>query len=175
MVDNLVKRLNKKGWEKEHIYDAVESIYKSKENRSQSTRLMDSLMYWFMLGLVIVINFAVSIALIPFLLGLDGLTLYLIIITLGIIFGLLLEHVIRSIEHLGPRHHLVIAMIIPAVAAINAFITTNVTNKFENILQIGKLHNPFTISVVYAAALVLPFLVSRFVLKKGYYSEELEY
>src|SRR3989338_10246058 len=110
-MENLIKRLEKKGWEKEEIAKAVEIIHNAKQLKTPENKFLEKRVYWILLFVIIAANFAISVALMPVLVALRGMLLYFVIIILGLVFGLLFELVIRSIEHLEKRHHVFLAVI----------------------------------------------------------------
>ena len=171
-MENLINRLEKKGWEKKQISKAVEIIHNAKQLKTAENRFLEKRIYWILFVIIIAANFAISIALIPLLMALNGALLYFTIIVLGIIFGLLFELVIRSIEHLERKHHIFLAFLIPLTALANVFIISKVSNNLARTLQLANFQNPVLISVIYAASFVLPYAVYRFVLRIEYYTKE---
>lgn len=169
---NLVHRLEKSGWKKREIIKAVEIIKSAKHRKSKENVFLEQRIYWILLIVIIAANFAISIGLIPVLIALKGIFLYFVIITLGAVFGLLFELVIRSIEHLEKQHHLSLAILIPAMTLVNILIISNISNNLAKTLNLTNIHNPVIISTIYAVSFVLPYFVYRFVLKIEYYAKE---
>ena len=102
-MKNLIKRLEKRGWGKREIAKAVRSIKAAKQNKSKESLFLEKRIYLILLAVIIAANFAISVALIPLLIALKGAFLYFILAVMGIVFGLLFELVIRSIEHLEKK------------------------------------------------------------------------
>ena len=171
-MQNLIKRLEKRGWEKDEISKAVSIIKNAKQNRTTEARFLEKRIYWILLFAIIAANFAISVALVPVLLALRGAILYFTLIAFGVTFGLLLELTIRSIEHLEKKHHVFLAILIPLTALVNVFVISKISNYLIAILNLTNVHNSMIIAIVYAASFVLPFIVYRFVLKKEYYAKE---
>lgn len=171
-MKNLIRRLEKKGWEKKEISKAVGIIHNAKQLKTPESRFLEKRVYWILLFAIVAANFAISVALIPVLMALSGAMLYLIIIMLGIVFGLLFELVIRGIEHLEKRHHILLAILIPLIALANVFVISKISNDLAGTLQLTNFQNPVLISITYAASFVLPYIIYRFVLKIGYYAKE---
>ncbi|MBI2654486.1 hypothetical protein HYX02_06805 [Candidatus Woesearchaeota archaeon] len=169
---NLIKRLKKRGWSKKEIEKAVEIIHNAKQLKTPGTRFLEKRIYWILFVVFIVANFAVSIALMPLLIALQGFTLYFAIIILGVVFGFLFELVIRSIEHLEKKHHMFLAILIPAVALTNVFVISRASNNLTAMLGLRNANNPAVIAIVYAASFVFPYVVYRFVLRVEYYSKQ---
>lgn len=171
-MENLVRRLEKKGWKKKEIINAVDIIKKAKHSKTTGNLFLERRIYWILLIIIIAANFAISVALIPVLVVLKGMFLYIVLMLLGIVFGLLFELVIRSIEHLEKKHHLLLAVLIPLIALANAFVISNVSNNLMSTLSLANLHNSLVVALVYSVSFVLPYIVYRFVLKIGYYINE---
>jgi ABC-type Fe3+-siderophore transport system permease subunit len=171
-MDNLIKRLEKRGWNKKEILRAINIIKRAKQNKPKDISFLDRRIYWVLLVIIVTANFAVSVALIPILVTLKGMFLYFIIITLGIVFGLLFELVIRSIEHLEKKHHFALTILIPLISLINLFVISNISNNLIINLNLDNLHNSMIIAFVYAVSFVLPYIIYRFVLNIEYYAKE---
>ena len=171
-MQNLINRLEKRGWSKKEIDKAVDIIHNAKQLKTPETRFLEKRVYWILLALIIAANFAISIALVPVLVALRGALLYFVIIILGLVFGLLFELVIRSIENLEKRHHVFLAVVIPLTALASFFVVSNMSNKIIQELNFANVHNSMAIAVVYSASFVLPYVIYKFVLKIEYYSKE---
>ncbi len=171
-MQNLIERLEKRGWSRKEIINAVEIIKKAKQNKPKDISFLEKRIYWILLVLITVANFAISVALLPLLVALKGVFLYLILILLGVVFGLLFELVIRSIEHLEKEHHFILIIFIPLIAIVNIFIVSGISNDLAKMLNLANFHNPIIIALVYAASFVLPYIIYRLVLKTEYYVKE---
>ena len=169
---NLVDRLEKKGWSRKDIVSTLEIIKNAKKNKPGGISFIEKRIFWVLLILIIAANFAVSVALLPMLVALRGALLYSAIIALGLVFGLLFELVIRSMEHLERKHHLLLAFLIPIAALANIFVISALSNNLAMALNLANMHNPAIISIVYSASFVLPYIIYRFILKIEYYVKE---
>ena len=171
-MENLIKRLEKRGWSGKEIEKAVGIIQDAKQNKSKASLFLEKRIYLLLLIIILASNFAVSIAMVPLLIALNGMALYFLIVVLGIIFGLLFELVIRSVEHLEKKHHIMLAFLIPITALINIFIISGLSNGLTGKLNLRNTHTPIIIALVYAVSFVLPYIIYRFVLKMEYYAKE---
>ena len=171
-MENLLNRLEKRGWKKKEIAEAAWLIKKAKQSIDPETSLLQQRIYRILLIVVVVANFAISIALMPLMIALRGGFLYFILVVMGISFGLLFELVIRSIEHFERRHHVALAYFIPVVALINIFTITKISNGLTITLSMKNIQNPLLIGIVYSVSFVLPYLVARFILRAEYYKRE---
>ena len=168
-MQNLINRLGKRGWAKHEIDNVVSLIHKAKQNKTHETLFLEKRILWLMLAIIITTNITISVSLVPILMFLTGAALYFFTIVIGVVFGFLFEVVIRSIEHLEYKHHIALAIFIPATSLITALIVTNVSNSLMKILRITNVHNSLVIGIVYAISFSLPYLICKFVLKKEYY------
>ena len=168
----LTKRLEKRGWKKSEIKKAVSIIKNAKQSKTNSIKLLEKHIYFILLIVVIAANFAISVALIPLLMALKGPLLYFIIIVLGIVFGLLFELVIRGMEHLEKKHHLILVIFIPSIALANVFVISKLSNDLTITLGFKNVHNPTIVALTFAISFVIPYIFYRFMLNIGYYSEK---
>ena len=169
-MQNLTERLEKRGWKKEEIQNAVNSIKSAKQNKSRGMMFLEKRMYWLLLIIIAVSNFAVSMAIIPILMALAEMALYFAIIVLGLSFGFLFELVIRGIEHLEKRHHAFLAVFIPITAFLIVYFMAELSNKLMLILGLKNFHASAIIAFAYAASFAVPYIVYRFVMRKEYYA-----
>lgn len=137
-----------------------------KERRELISKKMSKIVYWLALLVTIVGNLIISAALIPFLIVLKDIQIYLIIAILAIAFGLLFDLLLRDIEHLDFRHHIIAVIFIPGMAILNLFIITNLSNRLIEILEVVNIkHDPIRISIIYAIIFMIPYIISRIRIK----------
>ena len=159
MVETFKEKLISRGWAEEEA-EKAHNIIHSEEKRLKHIKYnvsMSFVVYWTVLLVLTLANFVVSILLIPFLLILKPVLLELIVATLGLIFGLLFNLVIRDIEHVEIKHHLMAAVFIPAVAIINIFVVVSVANSIAERIKIPLEQNPVFTSVIYVVMFLLPY------------------
>ena len=169
-MEELKDRLVEKTWDKDDIEKTIRIVKEARERKHPAIKFLDKTVYWTALIVAIIGNFIISISLVPSLMALKSFQLFLVIVVLGVSFGLLFELLVRSIEHLETRHHVFLGILIPITAIINFFIITLMANSLEEVLKINNPHNPYVVGVVYAAAFIFPFVFYKAFLKKGYYS-----
>lgn len=165
---DIKKRLEQKGWSKKDINKTVRIIEQAKANKHPKIKILDKSVYWISLIAAIIGNSVISFSLIPFLLAMESFQLYIIIITIGVSFGLLFELLIRTIEHLEAKHHIFLGIIIPLIAIINVIIIVTISNALEKIINIENPHNPLLAGIAYAIAFMLPYLIYQLFLKNRY-------
>ena len=130
------------------------------------SRKMSKIVYWLALLVTIIGNLVISAALIPFLIALKDVQIYLIIIILAIAFGLLFDLLLRDIEHLDFRHHIIAVIFIPGMAILNLFIITELSNRLIEILKVVNVeHDPIRISLIYATVFMIPYIITRIRIK----------
>ena len=155
--------LVEKGWNKKDINKTIKIIEKAKKSRPLQIKALDKFVYWFSLLIAVIGNLVISIALIPVLLVLKGVSLYIVVITLGTSFGLLFELLVRGIENLETKHHLFLSIIIPVIAVINFFV---ISNNLEELIGLKNPQDPIIVGSVYTIAFMLPYISYQIFLKK---------
>lgn len=166
MKKTTITRLKKRGWSEQEIAKAKEIIKaRRKHDKSASIVHANRLLFWTAFIVIIIGNLLISIFIVPFLIMLNKPGVNLIIVVLGIAFGLLFNFIITDIEYLTKKHHYTAGIIIPIIAIINFFLITRFANKFSELLGIGIRQDPYTISIVYVIAFIAPFVIDR-LLKK---------
>ena len=159
------KHLIETGWKKSDVNKTIKIIERAKKNKHPKIKLLDKSVYWFSLVIAIIGNFIISVTLIPFILALSGASLYLIVITLGLAFGLLFELLIRTIENLEIKHHLFLGIIIPITTLINFII---ISNNIKKLIGIESPQDMLIVGSVYAIAFILPYISYQVFLKEKY-------
>ena len=165
---DIKKRLEQKGWSKKDISKTIRIIEQAKANKHPKIKILDKSVYWISLVIAIIGNFIISISLIPILLALNNLPLYIVLITLGVAFGLLFELLIRTIEHLEAKHHIFLGIMMPIIAIINVIIIVTFSNNLEKAINIQNPHSPLLVGIAYALAFMLPYLIYQLFLKNKY-------
>lgn len=158
-MKDLASRLREKGWTQKEIDHTLAIIDESKNHKPKITIVMDRLVYWVALILAIVGNIILSVVLIPFLLVLDNIQLYIFVVVLATSFGLLFSQILKDIEGLDKKHHIIAGIFIPALALINVYVMVNLANYLDKIFKLSKLpHDPILISIIYVVFFIFPYI-----------------
>ena len=154
--------LLRKGFGKQEAQETMEIIRNAEENKSYKVRFLDSTIYWVLLVVAIIGNLIISIILIPFLLAFRKIPLYFTIIVLAGMFGFLFDQLIKDIENLESKHHILAWVFIPAFAIINTYYMTSFTNHLTQTLKLPvTTYSPIFISVIYVIAFIIPYIVDN--------------
>jgi hypothetical protein len=124
-------------------------------------QVFDTAVYWIVLLSTILGNFVLSVILVPLLLTFTGVWLAIILVILGLLFGVLMHIIIKEIQHLKKSHYFVFEIFIPVLALINIYIITRLSNLLAPRMGITIQHNPWLVSVLYVMAFSLPHIISR--------------
>jgi hypothetical protein len=162
-MEGIKNYLVEKGWNKKDINKTLKIIEKAKKSKSLQIKALDKFVYWFSLLIAVIGNLIISISLIPILLVLKGVSLYIVVITLGLSFGLLFELLVRGIENLDVKHHLFLGIIIPVIAVINFFV---ISNSLEELIGLKNPQDPIIVGSVYTIAFMLPYISYQIFLKE---------
>ncbi|MBU1202132.1 MAG: hypothetical protein KJ583_05790 [Nanoarchaeota archaeon] len=151
------ERLTEKGWSEEEIDKTMAILHRAKHNIHPHTYLLNKSIYWIALVLIILGNFIFSIMLIPLILTLSTWPLYLIILLIALSFGVIMSVIIKDIEDLEAKHHLIILLVVPIIAIINFFIVVNVVNNDLLTKVLNHYHNPLIVGLVYLSGFMLSY------------------
>lgn len=155
--------LAEKGWSHADVQKTLEMSERAAECKTSGVRFLESILFYVVLLVFVIGNFVMSVVLVPFLILLKGFGLYATIMLFGVTFGILFTLIIRYIERLNPREHVIVGLFIPAIALINVYIIAYFANHLEVLLQLPIIpHSPFFVSFAYVAAFILPFLVGHY-------------
>ena len=151
-------KLLKKGWRETEIKKAEAFL----EQSAQHDVYLSKIVFWSALVVIIFANILISLVLIPFLIVIYSWFLYFIILLLGGTIGFLYRFLITDIGHLQKKHHLLAGIIVPLLALINLAAVVLISNRFIADLKLNNLpHNPWVIGIVFAAAFILPTIISK--------------
>lgn len=157
--EQLRMNLENKGWQPHHIERAVAVLQSSASVKPEGVRFLDSIIYWIALALAVLGNFALSIALIPVLLAFNDIALFVSTAIAAVLFGTVLDFILKEIEHLRKSHLIIPELFIPTIALINVYIITNLSNDVAIILKLPTTHNPVTVSLIYMFCFIIPHFV----------------
>ena len=152
-------RLKEKGWSEHDIKRAERSLSHQTEQDIHFSKIV----FWCALLVTIVGNIILSLILIPFLLVLNSWVLYFIVVILALMIGFIYNFLITDLGHLELKHHLAASIIIPCIALANVLIMVFAANHLieQSALQ-SSAHSPGVISLIFAVAFILPYVVQRF-------------
>ena len=154
MTQLLRSGLAQRGWAL-HEIDELERMKRHRLPLGQ--RVFEGVVYWGILGVSIFANFVVSMILIPILLVVTQGYLLLALFFVGFVFGVLLETIIKETSGYHMSKLLIPELLIPAIALINIYIATQLSNRVAAmLLWENHIQNPMVTSVVYVTAFMLP-------------------
>lgn len=152
--------LLERGFSKKEAQRTVDIIQKAEETKSPKIKFLDSIIYWALLIVAIIGNIIISVTLIPFLLAFKKVPLYFTIFILAAMFGFLFDQLIRDIETIERKHHIIAWVFIPALAIINTYYMVSFANHLTKTLKLPMpSHSPLAISIIYVTAFVLPYVI----------------
>ncbi|MFC1801108.1 hypothetical protein ACFLZB_01485 [Nanoarchaeota archaeon] len=142
-------------WAEEKIRES-EKVYDSIKSHDEFTR---KLTFWSSLIVIVFSNFLIAIVLIPFLAVLNKWFLDLVIVVIGLMMGFIFDFLLRSIDNLERKHHLIAIIFVPLVGIFNVVISVILANQLIEQIQLNNVReSPWLIAVIYGVAFVLPYL-----------------
>ena len=158
MREERKQKLAEKGWDNREILQAQALL----EEETNHDIFLSQIVFWSALVVIIFANILVSLVLIPFLVVFDKWMLYSIVVVLAGVIGFLYNFLITDIGHLQKKHHVMAAILVPLLALANIGVMVVASNKFIADLQVAtQPHDPVTVSVLFAAVLIIPFILDK--------------
>lgn len=156
--------LIRKGFSKKEAERTINIIKKAEEKKPPIIKFLDSITYWTILIVAIIGNMIISIILIPFLLAFKKIPLYFTIIILSAMFGYLFDQLIRDLENIESKHHIIAWVFIPALAIIDTYYMASFTNHLTETLKLSiAINSPILISVTYVVAFIIPYITHNLI------------
>lgn len=150
--------LKEKGWSEAEIKHAESLLERDEKIDLHFSKMV----FWSALVVIIFANLLISLILIPFLIVLNQLVLYSLIILLAGTIGFLYNFLITDIGHLERKHHVWAGIVVPLIALMNMIIMVFVSNRFITDLQINNpLHNAWLTALIFAVAFIIPYFFDK--------------
>lgn len=166
-MPGLTENLKKKGWSEEEIKKVSIILGESHEKKSSTILIIDKIVYWAGLLLAIIGNFIISVLLIPFLILLKSFYLYIALLFLGVVFGWVFNILIKDIEAIKSGQHIIAWIFIPAIAIVNVYFMTNLSNYIATLMEIPSgIHKAPLVSFVYVFSFMFPYALSKLIKKQ---------
>lgn len=158
---HLLSQMKDHGWEDRELDYARQVMVTAHKDRTPFRRFIDSTILWIFLILVAIGNLITIALIIPLFVLFPNPAIYAILILLGICFGLLIEVILRDIEHLFSGHHMYIMyVLLPFFAASGGLmVLTYAQTHLPNIFFLDR--SPLKMSIIYTIFFILPLAVSK--------------
>jgi hypothetical protein len=161
-MQSLREKLYEKGWDKEEIEKTVKIFEEGRNKKSKTILFIDWIAYWSALIIAIIGNMVLSVLLIPFLLVASSSFLYPALAIIGIAFGFVFNIILKDIEQIEKTKHIIIGMFLPALALINVYIITQLSNHLAYLMKLPYgVHKPVIVSIVYSVSFVIPYVITQ--------------
>lgn len=160
-MNELEIRLRKKGWDEKDIASTLQGLSRGEALKSKWALFLDKFVYWFGLLFTIIISNAVVVAIVPFLVIMDGLWLFAFISLIAVSFGSMLGFLLNSIEKIQQKQVVYASVFIPFLALMNIYIITRLSNQLSQLVN-RPPHNPVMISMMYVWMFCLPYFAFKF-------------
>ncbi|MFH0875974.1 MAG: hypothetical protein V1859_08605 [archaeon] len=159
----LRKNLAKKRWHENDISHALSAFSLAKEKKTRFMSFLDKSFAWFTLLVVIVINFVVLFSLIPVYLIMPLNFVALCIFVIGLCFGLLIDIVIKDIEHFTHHHYIIAGLVLPILSVTTLFYTFNLIMPISALFNVKPVHNIALLSALYLISYVAPHVTYKII------------
>ena len=150
------RRMKAKGWTDEEIEQANTIFAQAKKTQHPHHKRINEAIYWAVLLLGVFTMVGVAVWVMPvFVFGRAGL-LYPLLIFIGLGFGILFNHLIKDLDHLTLRHHMLISAIMPIVGIASFLLVVGQTNDF--VALGGNKHNALLVGVIFTTFFIIPYI-----------------
>jgi lipopolysaccharide export LptBFGC system permease protein LptF len=130
-----------------------------REKKKQAVELnMQRFVAWTAMLLLICINALGALLLLPFMLFFEGYAQYAVVAVFAVGFGFIFNMMIHSLKHLGDKHHIIAAVVVPCFAIVDLVILFFLLEKISTVLKITVQHNYTVIIVLFILAFIIPYL-----------------
>jgi len=160
-MEKIKRLLVKKGWPSHEVEKTIRILGRAHHKKSKTVLFLDKSALWLGLILIILGNFIVSVILVPLLIIMSGWWLYISLLGIAAAFGFVVTVIAGYIERIQREHVLILGVLLPAIALINVYIMAYFANRLELLMQIGTLHNPTFIALVYTVGFMIPYMLSQ--------------
>lgn len=162
-MESLKEAVSQKPWSPEEKERVLGIIERGREKKPQKIKFLDEVVYWVFLIIAILGNFILSVVLVPFMLILTGFYLFAVLFIIGLAFGMVINSIMREIQKIETKKHIIPILLIVALALINVYIITTFTNRLEILLEVTTpAHDPIILSITYTLAFIMPYLFSEY-------------
>ena len=150
------KRLKAKGWKTDEIVQADHAIKWAQKKKHPDIKKVERSMFWFSLAAGVIGTFIFSFAIIPVLVA--GTRAHGIIASggFGLLLGLLISASLKRMHWFEAKHHLSIALIIPAIAIFSLVLVTLKVNELNIFAGLATTHDPLLLGAAYSLAFITP-------------------
>lgn len=186
-MENLIKKLKKRGWSDSEIEDlkkVMESGKSSGASRkfSQKDKAFQAHIYWSLIIIFMIANILLVVSLMPAVFIFSQKYLIFLMSFIGFSFGFVLNILIRDLNQIDKKHHLVASIFFPIVSATIVFLSISYASSFSFLLKanlpstVAKMlysgQNPFLSTMSFIVAYAVPFLIFECFNLKGFRKEE---
>jgi hypothetical protein len=153
------KDISKKRWDKDEIKKVAEILLKAEKNKGHFVRFLDEIIHWLVILLIILINLILSI----FIVLISGFVrssyIYLIIATVAVSFGLLIDIQLKDIEKIDKKKHLFARIMLIVLATLNIVLIIGIHNTIQFFTQKIFPLNSVAAAIVYGIFFLAPHYI----------------
>ncbi|RME78233.1 hypothetical protein D6774_01750 [Candidatus Woesearchaeota archaeon] len=155
----LDQRLRARGWDEKEIEQVLDTLYSEEKQKKHELYKQNAapLLYWTGLLILIIGNLFFAVVLVPVLIFLTSFQLYAVIAIMGVTFGIMYDFLIRDIEHVDEKHHIIAGIFIPTIALITIAVMVQLANDFAARLGMPVHQSTILVTLIYVTCFTLPY------------------
>ncbi|MBU0757874.1 MAG: hypothetical protein KKF44_07410 [Nanoarchaeota archaeon] len=143
------KQLKKKGWTNEEISKTRVKFKKLDKKRKAKHKVLDIIVYLFLLAFSICANILIIFLIFPFILLIPNFLVYLAVGFIALAFGILFGFIVSEVEHIGKAKHNLYTALITVVIFLNFHIINT---------AIETNHRVFVLGIIYIILFLAPYI-----------------
>ncbi len=157
-MEQLKKRLRKKGWEESEIKRIEEVLLRAEQNKSPAMKIADRFMFSVFFLIITLGNFLLALSLIPILIYFSKGIVYLLLSIIAVLFGVVFNILLQSFEFSKKKQHI---SLIGTVVFSVIFIL--IVNSYAGHISSFVYHyrNPIFIVLAYLTAFITPYFIFK--------------
>jgi hypothetical protein len=144
------------------ILNRIKRLEEVHEQRKMQHTGWDKIAFWTFIFVILVSNFLLSFFMVFLILFLQHPLIYLIVILIGLGFGLSYEHMLNGMSHIFAHHHIYAKVFMLVTGAINVFYIVATTIIVMSRFQVPNVYfNPLGVSITYYVSYMVPYFVAK--------------
>lgn len=150
-----MEKLKKKGWTNEEI-SRLSVVWKKLDKKRRHHKLLDNIVYLFIILFTIAATLVLAYAYIPFVLVLRGILPYFLMGLAGFVFGSMFSIMIHDVEHIRGHKHTLYLILLVAATLYNFSTVFSEVNGLSKSLGWGS-ENIIALSASYITLFIIPY------------------
>ena len=148
-----------KGWTAQEVEKASKIIADAEDKKHETFKFIDHILYWSLLMLMLIGNTITAVLIIPFIFAIQSWFAAVIVIIIGLLFGVIISILIGDIDRVDIRYSKNLFMTLIFTALINMGLLAYFSYDFSTKTGLILVHNIYAIAAIYIVSFLAPHFV----------------